>query len=189
MRRMSAPRPDQPRVIVYSFSSPYLAGEAAQDFRADMLALCAKEDLRLVEVVIDHGPPKRRPEEYPALTRVALGEADGLLIVRSPLYRRTRPADRLEKLCPAGASAWLTADELRAAGMLPQQSRDASRGRPGVKRRAAALRAAGLSLAQIGQALGSEGYQTRDGAHWSAESVAKLLGVVLLIDERVAPHP
>lgn len=176
---MSAP-PGQPRVIVYVFASPFLQfGEAEQGLRADMLALCAKEDLHLVDVVIDYGPPKRRPEEYPALARVAQGEADGVLVTRSCFVPQVRVIDRLERLC-AGESTWLPRDVLAEAGMLPRQTRDAPRRRPGVKRRAVILRASGLGLAQIGHVLMAEGYRAPSGIPWSARSIAKLLGVSVL---------
>lgn len=180
MQAMRACEPTPPRVIIYCFSSPFLVGDAADGFCTDMLALCAKEDLHLVDVVIDRGPPKRRPQDYPALVRVARGEADGVLVVRSVFFRRGRIADRLEKLCPKGDGFWLPAEVLDEAGMLPRLDRLTPDRRPALRQRAGELRSAGLSLPQIGAALSSEGYRRRDGLPWSAETVAKLFGITVI---------
>lgn len=142
---MSKPQPGRPRVIIYVFASPYLVGAAEDGFRADMVELCAKEDLQLVEIVVDHGPPKRRASDYPVLSRVARDEADGVLVVRSALFVRSRLPDKLERLCPDGPSGWLSAGELKGAGMLPRQTNVGTRRRPLVKRRVTDLRVEGLS--------------------------------------------
>lgn len=71
----------------------------------------------------EQGPPKRRVSDYPSLARIARGEADGVLVVRSPLFRRVCTAERLERLCPEGPSGWLTAAALEAAGLLPKPDR------------------------------------------------------------------
>lgn len=176
---MSAPASDPPRVLIYVFASDYLFDEAEQGLRDDLRALCIKENLRLVDIVVDRGPPKRRASDYPALACITRGEADGVIVVRSPLFQRGPVADRLETLCPDGPSGWLTADDLAAARLLPKPRADAPR-RPTVKRRAVSLRASGLNLRQIGQALASEGYERRDGLPWSAQSVAELLGLSVL---------
>lgn len=136
-------------------------------------------DLHWVETVVDRGPLKRRAADYPVLARVARGEADGVLVVRSPLYERGRGEDRLERLCPEGPSGWLSADALAEAGLLPRIHKVAAR-RPSARQRAASLRASGLSLQQIAQALASEGYRRRGGSSWSVESVAELFGVSVL---------
>lgn len=177
---MRPPEPDLPRVLIYVFASSYLFEEAEQGLRADLAEMCIKENLRLVDIVVDRGPPKRRVSDYPALARIARGEADGVIVVRSPLYRRGGAADRLEKLCPEGPSGWLTATDLEAAGLLPKRLTRSAPRRRTVKQRAAALRALGLNLRQIGQTLAAEGYQRPDGLPWSTESVAKLMGIFVL---------
>lgn len=177
---MRPPETDPPRVLIYVFASSYLFEEAEQGLRADLAEMCIKENLRLVDIVVDRGPPKRRISDYPALARIARGEADGVIVVRSPLYRRVGAVDRLEGLCPEGPSGWLTAADLEAGGLLPKRIKAAVPRRPSVKRRAAALRGLGLNLRQIGQTLTAEGYQRPDGLPWSAESVAKLMGIFVL---------
>lgn len=175
---MSKPQPGRPRVIIYVFASPYLVGAAEDGFRADMVELCVKEDLDLVEIVVDHGPPKRHASEYPALARVARGEADGVLAVRSALFQRGQFADRLEELCPEGPSAWLPAEALKEGGMLPKRPKAPRRRRTSAKRRVAELRAMGLSSQQILQVLQSEGYRRRGNLPWT-ESAAGLLGLTM----------
>lgn len=154
--------------------------------RAGLVELCAKAGMHLVEIVVDHGPPKRRASEYPALARVARGEAHALLVVRSALFARGRVVDRLERLCPEGSPGWLTADALREAGMLPRRVRVQRAERPTrpAKGRAAELHAAGLSLRQVVQVLESEGYRRRGGLSWNMESVAAVLGVATAEDGR-----
>ena len=176
---MSATLPVRPRVIVYVFASPYLSGAAEDVTRAGLVELCAKAGMHLVEIVVDHGPPKRRASKYPALARVARGEADALLVMRSALFTPGRAVDRLERLCPQGSPCWLTAEALREAGMLPRRSRAHGTERPNrpAKQRAAELRAAGLSLRQVVQVLESEGYRRRGDLSWNIESVAALLGI------------
>lgn len=177
---MRPPKTDPPRVLIYVFASSYLFEEAEQVLRADLAEMCIKENLRLVDIVVDRGLPKRRISDYPALAWLARGEADGVLVVRSPLYRRVGAADRLERLCPEGPSGWLTAADLEAAGLLPKRLKGSAPRRTSVKRRAASLRGRGLNLRQIGQTLTAEGYQRPDGLPWSAESVAKLMGIFAL---------
>lgn len=154
--------------------------------RAGLVELCAKAGMHLVEIVVDHGPPKRRASEYPALARVARGEADALLVMRSALFTRGRAVDRLERLCPEGSPGWLTAAALKAAGLLPRRAglQGAERTRRPAKQRAAELRAARLSLRQVVQVLESEGYRRRGGLSWSVESVAALLQIQTAEDGR-----
>jgi hypothetical protein len=154
--------------------------------RAGLVELCAKAGMHLVEIVVDHGPPKRRASEYPALARVARGEADALLVMRSALFTRGRAADRLKRLCPEGSPGWLTAEALREAGMLPRRARVhwTERPRRPAKQRADELRAAGLSLRQVVQVLESEGYRRRGGLSWNEETAGAVLGISTAEDGR-----
>lgn len=141
IRPMTVPAPNPPRVLIYVFATSYLFEEAEEGLRANLVDICRKENLSLLEIVVDRGPPKRRASDYPALARLARGEADLVLVVRSPLYQRKRPADRLEHLCQEGPSGWFTAEVLTAAGLLPKPRKARPRRRPTVARRAAALHA------------------------------------------------
>lgn len=172
---MTVPAPNPPRVLIYVFATSYLFEEAEEGLRADLADICRKENLCLLAIVVERGPPKRRASDYPALARLGRGEADAVLVVRSPLYQREYPADRLEMLCPEGPSGWLTAKDLTAAGLLPKPRKARPR-RPTVERRAAALYAMGLDLRHIGETLTAEGYRHPDGLPWSSENVAKLIG-------------
>lgn len=174
---MSPIHPGRPRVVVYVFASPYLRGAAEDVLRARLVELCSKAGINLVEIVVDHGPPKRRASEYPTLARVARGEADGVMVMRSALFKRGRAVDRLELLCPEESPGWLPADVLKAAGMLPKRRKVVPQAKRPVRRRAAELRSAGLSLRQVVQVLEAEGYRRRGGMPWNQETVEALLGV------------
>jgi hypothetical protein len=187
MRAMADIAPLSPRVIVYVYGSPLLGGTPDVELGEDVARICAQEGVLLVDRVIDRGPPKSHPEQYPALVRLARGEADLLLVVRSPLYHANRGAGRdcLEAACEPGPFAWLSLGELRQAGLLPQLPKLAQphrrRSRSPVVQRARALRSQGLGLRGIGQALRTEGYVAPGGASWSAGSVARLLGLEVMV--------
>lgn len=180
VRPMSVLAPAKARVLIYVFASAYLLDDAIEKLRADLADMCRREDLQLIQIVIDRGPPKRSPTHYPVLDRILRGQADGVLVVRSALYQRGRPADRLERLCPKGPAGWLTVADLQAGGLLPKPRKPVFKRRPSLLRRTAKLRDQGLNLRQLGQTLAAEGYQRPDGLPWSAESVAKLLGIFVL---------
>lgn len=177
----------RPRVIVYVFASQLVSTEEDSALVAQVEQICVEEDVACLGTVIDRGPAKQRCEQYPSLARVARGDVDALLVVRSPLYERSFPADRLEELCPEGPFAWMSADELRDAELLPAvAAAPRRRRRPPVAQRARALRAQGLGLRQIGSALAREGYRPEAEAEaeaaggWTAAQVATLLGLAVL---------
>jgi hypothetical protein len=181
MRRMHEVTSAPPRVIVYVFASPQLVGSEDAQLLADVEKICAEEGVVLVDSIVDRGPPKSPREHYPVLARLQRGDADLLLIVRSPFYRRGDVADALESCCAEGPFGWLSKDDLRRADLLPP-ARTSIRRRPrvSVRSRARALRAQGLDLRRIGQTLAAEGYGPPAGARWTAGAVAKLLGMVLM---------
>ncbi|HRI51583.1 MAG TPA: hypothetical protein PLW65_15495, partial [Pseudomonadota bacterium] len=92
----------RPRVIVYVFASPLLSDQEDGELVAQVEEICAEEEVTCVDTVVDRGPAKQRREQYPILARLAADDVDALLVVRSPLYERSVPADRLEAACPAG---------------------------------------------------------------------------------------
>ena len=174
-RRLKAPR----RLILYYFMSPYLSDQEAKRFRFEMSELCVRNQFELVELFIDRGPPKRRVEDYPALRRVAQGEADGILVVRSPLYERGAVPDRLESFCAEGPSDYLSKERLAKGGMLPAPPLREPPRRVPARRRAVALLRTGLTLRAVAEALTAESYRRRDGEPWTLEAVAELLGVAV----------
>ena len=180
MRGMRAGSTALPRVIVYVFACPLLPGDEDDELGAELEQVCAQEGVVMVDRVVDRGPPKSRAAEYPVLGRLSRGEADALLVVRSPMYRRGAVADRLEAVSEQGPFAWLSVAELRQADLLPPALPTRVRRRPSVAKRAVALRAQGQTLPQIGQTLTAEGYRAPAGAAWTAASVAKLLGIVVM---------
>lgn len=192
MRAMRDSLSARPRVIVYVFASSLLASEEDDELVAQVEQVCAQEKVVCLETVVDRGPAKRHREQYPILGRLA--DVDALLVVRSPLYERTSPADRLEEVSPEGPFAWLSIAELAAAGLLPTAASPPPRRRrrQPVAQRARALRAQGLGLRQIGSALTLEGYRppgasaaagaagSAGDATWTAARVARLLGLGVL---------
>ncbi len=184
MRAMRDSLSARPRVIVYVFASQLVSPQEDGTLVAQVEQICAEENVKCVDTVVDRGPAKRRGEQYPILARLARQDVDALLVVRSPLYERSVPADCLEALCPEGPFAWLSAEELRDAGLLPTVRPAAPRRRrPPAGQRARALRAQGLGLRQIGNTLTLEGYRpvpAAPAAAWTAARVATLLGLAVL---------
>lgn len=181
MRAMRDCQSARPRVIVYVFASPLLSDQEDGELVAQVQEICAEEEVTCVDTVVDRGPAKQRREQYPSLARLAADDVDALLVVRSPLYARSVPADRLEAACPAGPFVWLSADELRDADLLPAAAPPAPRRRrPKAAQRARALRAQGQGLRQIGSTLTLEGYRPAPAAAWTAARVATLLGLAVL---------
>ncbi|MFO0578658.1 MAG: hypothetical protein U1A78_32040 [Polyangia bacterium] len=185
-RRLPAPR----RLVLYYFMSPYLSDKEAKRFRFEMSELCVRNQLELVELVIDRGPPKRRVEDYPALRRVAQGEADGVLVVRSPLYGRGPVPDLLESFCAEGPSEYLSKERLARGGMLPPPlpPRESPRRVP-ARRRALALLRTGLTLRAVAESLTAERYRRRDREPWTVERVAELLGVAVFPERSTEKAP
>lgn len=94
--------------------------------RAQLLRLTAGTQMHIVDIVLDGGPPKTRVDEYPALQRIADGEADALWLGRSAKLRRPQTADLLEAACRPEPMAFVTAAELRELGLLPNRQGGAS---------------------------------------------------------------
>lgn len=183
MRRMRAGSPPLPRVIVYVFACPLLPDDEDDSLGSELSRVCEQEGVMMVDRVVDRGPPKSRGDEYPVLARLQRGDAEALLVVRSPLYRRGAVVDALEGLSAPAPFTWLTVDELRKAKLLPAAHagrRARTPRRPAVGKRALALRAQGHALRLIGQTLTDEGYRAPKGAPWSAAQVAKLLGIEVM---------
>lgn len=182
MRAMRDCLSARPRVIVYVFASQLVPAEEDGELVAQVAEICAQEDVTCLDTIVDRGPAKQHREQYPILARLAGEEADALLVVRSPLYERSVPADLLEAVCPAGPFVWLSADELRDADLLPAPAPRGPRRRrrPSAAQRARALRAQGLGLRQIGSTLTLEGYRPAPAAAWTAARVATLLGLAVL---------
>lgn len=88
--------------------------------RRRLTALCAGSGRKLVGLVVDRGPASLDPAEHVALVRIALGEADGLVLLRMPL--EDAPTDGLLAPHARDAVTILTSEELRARGLLPQRA-------------------------------------------------------------------
>lgn len=128
-----------------------------------------------MDFLVDQSLSEARPAEHACLMRIAQGEADGVAIMQFPLRGRGRKksADVLASQLE-GPLVVLTVADLAARGLLPGGVVPI-RALVDVARRAAELRTAGYSLADIAGVLNSEHFSSVYGPSWNALSVARLL--------------
>src|SRR5262249_22494053 len=157
---------------LYVFASRYFHDGEDHQLQAQLGQHCKENGYWPVDMYIDRGPPKGQFSDYPVLQSLVTGDAEALVVVRTPGYRRDGVADWLEATCPAGSFVRLWVAELCAEGLLPASAAHRSRARrtaaqsPGappvrakksqlpqprslVALRAKALRTQGLDLRQI----------------------------------------
>jgi hypothetical protein len=78
---------DQPlRLVVHAIVRIEIYPALIQRLKAQIAALCAKQGMVMTDFFIDIGVPKRRPEDYPVLDVLRRGEADVLLVSRTPMF-------------------------------------------------------------------------------------------------------
>lgn len=180
------------RIIVQIFTKEALEPAQYESIREQMARLLAEQGKRLIDVVVDSGPAKRDPAEHSSLVRIALGEADGILLCSSPVrFTPKNSADVLEKHL-SGPLVILNAADLADRGLLPGGTLypprpghaqpsvpDATHYEPRplwqAARRAAELRAKQFSLNEIGRQLEVEGFRPPLGGKWYASTVVNLL--------------
>jgi hypothetical protein len=150
-----------------------------------------KEGRRLVDLVIDYGPPKLDPAEHESILKIARGDADGIIILEYPIAGVPTPSGDILHAQLAGPFVVLTAAELADRGLIPGGSRY-RKAEPGkaagsafsehtarllasAARRAAELRDQHLSLRKIAEVLELEGFRPRRGGKWHVGTVAQLL--------------
>lgn len=156
---------------VFTKQPPSLQDRAS--LHARLATLCAENGADLTDLLFEAERPSRCPSDYPALVRVARGEADGIVLTRLPLSLSPRKSrDRLCALLE-GPIRLVSAQELRERGLLPTLPHEPSL--EDAARRAAELRAAGHSLRQVAQILHDEGYRTARDRTWHAGTVEALL--------------
>jgi hypothetical protein len=171
MRRMSR---FPVRVVCHAILRIDLVPARVRELVATIRRRCQESDAQLVDFCVDFGKPKRRPEDYPALSYFRAGKADALLIVCMPSDEPLPRGDLLTSRALSGFPAgWLAVPKLREVGLLPPAV--GSRSLAG--QRAAALRERRFPCDVIARWLDAEGYvaPNADPGHWTRGDVLKLL--------------
>ena len=111
------------RIIVHVFAKKPITADQYTRLREQTAETIAAQGRRLVDLVIDTGPPKRDPADHETLMRIARGEADGVAIFTLPLsIAPKKTADVLQSQL-AGPFLLLNAAELSDRGLLPGGTR------------------------------------------------------------------
>src|SRR5689334_22138815 len=91
---------EQPlRLVVHAIIRIEIFPALVKRLKDQIAALCDQQGMVLADFFIDIGVPKRRPEDYPALDVLRRGQADVLLVSRTPLFSKGKRRDLLERLC------------------------------------------------------------------------------------------
>lgn len=180
------------RLIVQVFTKAELSEKEVSKLRAQIAEGIEAQGRRLVDLVIDRGPPKRDPAEHESLVRIARGDADGIALFTFPL--KLSPKKSADVLGSHLKGPWLslTAAELADRGLLPggtryqpeRKKKDLAAQAVGTPQPiwAAAARAAQLrgqhppmSFRKIAEHLEAEGFRPARGGKWFAHTVGQLL--------------
>lgn len=80
------------RIVCHAILRIDLVPAQVRELEATIRRRCWDSDAQLVDFCVDLGTPKRRSEDYPALSSFRAGKADVLLIVCVPATNRCRVA-------------------------------------------------------------------------------------------------
>ena len=72
------------RIVCHAILRIDLVPAHVRELESTIRQRCQDSDAQLVDFCVDLGTPKRRPEDYPALSYFRAGKADALLIVCVP---------------------------------------------------------------------------------------------------------
>ena len=162
------------RIVCHAILRIDLVPAQVRELEATIRRRCQDSDAQLVAFCVDLGLPKRRPEDYPALSYFRAGKADALLIVCVPSDEPLPRDDLLTSRALSGfPGAWLAVPRLREVGLLP-----AAIGLRSVAlQRAVALRERRFPCDVIARWLDAEGYAapSSEPGHWTRSDVLKLL--------------
>ena len=107
------------RIIVHVFAKKPITADQYSRLREQTAETIAAQGRRLVDLVIDTGPPKRDPADHETLMRIARGDADGVALFTLPLsISPKKTADVLQSQLH-GPFLLLNAAELADRGLLP----------------------------------------------------------------------
>ena len=162
------------RIVCHAILRIDLVPAQVRELEATIRRRCRDTDAQLVDFCVDLGTPKRRPEEYPALSYFRAGKADALLIVCVPSDEPLPRGDLLTSRALSGFPAgWLAVPRLREVGLLPP----AIGSRSVARQRAVALRERRFPCEVIARWLDAEGYAAPNAelGRWGRSDVVKLL--------------
>jgi hypothetical protein len=155
------------RIVCHAILRIDLVPAQVRELEATIRQRCWDSDAQLVDFCVDLGTPKRRSEDYPALSCFRAGKADVLLIVCVPRDELLPRGDLLTSRALSGfPGAWLVVPKLREVGLLP-----AAIGlRSIAAQRAAGLRERRFPCEVIARWLDAEGYASPNAnpGHWTA---------------------
>lgn len=107
------------RIIVQVFAKRPISQDQYERLRQQTAETIAAQGRRLVDLVIDLGPPRSDPADHESLMRIARGEADGIALFTLPMsIAPKKTADVLQSQLE-GPFLLLTAAELADRGLLP----------------------------------------------------------------------
>lgn len=112
-----------PRIIAHVFARERIAKAQLAKVRRFIAESYEKEGRRLVDLIIDYGPPKLDPAEHESLWQIARGEADGIIIFEHPIVAVPTPSGDILHAQLQGPYAVLTAAELADRGLIPGGTR------------------------------------------------------------------
>ena len=162
------------RIVCHAILRIDLVPAQVRELEATIRRCCWDLDAQLVDFCIDLGTPKRRSEDYPALSYFRAGKADVLLIVCVPSDEQLPRGDLLTSRALSGfPGAWLAVPKLREVGLLP----GAIGSRSIAAQRAVARRERRFPCDVIARWLDAEGYAAPNTelGHWTRSDVLKLL--------------
>ena len=111
------------RIIVHVFAKKPITPDQYNRLREQTAETIAAQGRRLLDLVIDLGPPKRDPADHKTLLRIARGEADGVAIFSLPLSMSPKKTADVLQSQQSGPFLLLTAAELADRGLLPGGTR------------------------------------------------------------------
>ncbi len=162
------------RIVCHAILRIDLVPAQVRELEATIRRRCRESGAQLVDFCVDLGTPKRRPEDYPALSYFRAGKADALLIVCVPSDELPPRGDLLTSRALSGfPGAWLAVPKLREVGLLPA----AIGSRSIALRRAISLRERRFPCDVIARWLDAEGYAApnMEPGHWTRSDVLMLL--------------
>lgn len=111
------------RIIVHVFAKKPITPDQYNRLREQTAETIAARGRRLVDLVIDTGPPKLDPADHETLMRIARGDADGVALFTLPLSISPKQTVDVLQSQLTGPFLLLNAAELADRGLLPGGTR------------------------------------------------------------------
>jgi len=110
------------RIIVHVFAKKAISQSQYDRLRTETAQTLAAQGRRLIDLVVDLGPPRRDPAQHETLLRIARGEADGVALFSLPLSISPKKTADVLQSQQQGPFLLLTAAELADRGLLPSKT-------------------------------------------------------------------